>query len=233
MKNTFLTALGLFFALKASAQYPAQLAVPVDSFRRDRVILKFSPFALIDPDGTYEGAAEWLPTPRRGYQLGFGYGNSTVLPLYGGYQSSWQEVWRLRAEVRWYRRGGYSPRRTSNPYWAVEGLFKRVHVTQRGTIGRECADGTCAYFQNLTYRNAKDVYALHGKMGWQLVTGRTNFDLFFGAGLRQIEVYNRGLPADARQPFSRGFRINTWRNDTSVLIPSFTLGWKVGWLLGS
>ena len=232
MRTALLTVLGFFFLGEAFARYHAPLAVPVDSFRRDRVILKGSPFALLDPDGTYEGAAEWLPTPRRGYQLGVGYGNSTVLPLYGGYQSPWQEVLRLRAEIRWYRRGGYSPRRVSNPYWAVEGLFKHVQVAQRGSVGRECADGTCTYFQNLTYRDVKDVYALHGKMGWQLTSGRANFDLYVGAGFRQINVCTQGLPADARPPFSRGFRINTWRADTSVLIPSFTLGWKVGVLLG-
>ena len=233
MNTACLTTLGLLFFLNASAQYPAPRTVPLDSFGRNWLILKASPLALLDPDGTYEGAVEWLPTPRRGYQLGVGYGNSTILPVYGGYGSSWQEVLRLRGEIRWYRRGGYSPRRSSNPYWALEGLFKRVQVAQRRSVGRECADGTCAYFQNLTYRDAKDVYALHGKMGWQLTSGRANFDLYFGAGFRQIAVSARGLPADAEPPLSRGFRLGTWRTDTNLVIPSFTLGWKVGVLLGS
>ncbi|MBC7891664.1 MAG: DUF3575 domain-containing protein [Sphingobacteriaceae bacterium] len=209
----------------------AQRVYPTDSVL-NRVILKIAPLALLDPDGTFEGALEFMPRPKWSIQQSFGYGNSTILPFYRPYDDqNWQAVWRLRTEFRRYIRGGYTPRRTNNMYYAVEGLFKRVHVTQQGAVGRECANGDCAYFQTVRYRNAKDVYALHGKWGWQLASDRWNFDLYVGVGFRQIYLFYRDLPADARPPLSNNFRINTWRAPTEVMVPSVLAGAKVGWLL--
>lgn len=228
--NGLLTTLAWLLVLSSFAQAP--LMTPPDPVR-NRFILKVAPLAALDPEGTYEGALEFLPTPHWSIQQGLGYGNSTILPLYRypGDDSGWQQVWRARTEVRWYRRDGYAVGRLRNSYWALEFLFKRVHVNQQGNVGRECLNGDCAYFQRISYRQAKDVYVFHLKNGWQESFGRWQWDFYYGIGVRQIYVFDRGLPADAQQPSARGFRSILW-NTPSVLLPSLSAGVKVGWLLG-
>ncbi|GAB3325901.1 hypothetical protein GCM10027299_24620 [Larkinella ripae] len=210
-----------------------------------RWVIKVAPLALFDPDNTIQAGAERLLGGRRGrsrhaVQAEFGYGWKGM-NLYPDRRDNYQkfETWRARAEWRRYSgryRSSRKPHFAVPPigrYFAIETFFKQLSILDETTIGRECENGNCAYFERGTFPMYRTVWGMHAKFGRQYVftmpsDNRFLLDFFVGLGFRNLTPYRfTASAADVFQFTSSGF----WRARYSGVIPSATLGIKLGYVL--
>ncbi|MCY7351150.1 MAG: hypothetical protein LH606_10840 [Cytophagaceae bacterium] len=234
-KFLFLTV-GLLAGQSAGAQLP-------DTLYRGRLILKVAPLsAAFDPHQTYQLGVEYFVSQRWSVQQEIGYGRyGLFLHANNGLADRGQQVWRYRAEGRKYR-PARSDRltgqpRAGRPYLAYEFLFKRVHLPQSQSVGRDCDSGMgCAYFEQIDYTNARDAYTLHFKFGKQYIWDRFVLDYYGGIGWRILSIRNLNLPVDAQTNWlrgeERGFWIANIRQPGVYSLPSACLGLKLGILCG-
>ncbi len=228
-----LTVLLLGVAPAALAQY---FPLP-DTTRRPALgIIKIAPLSLIDPYNTFQAGYEYVP--RRGIwsvQAEAGYGNYRTNAYYGDRNNvnsnrmrSNLENWRLRSEVRLYREG--RPARPVGFYVAGETMYRRSNWRGERSVGRECEDGGCAFFELVPYTTHKDVLAFHGKVGSQAeFFERVLFDFYMGAGIRYVWVHYRQLENDRDENWWT-FNIDPGRPGRYRLV-SAALGFKLGYLL--
>ncbi|WP_421830544.1 hypothetical protein [Larkinella sp.] len=244
MKYRFLPVfVGLFWlplsALAQSLLLPDTLTPVLN--HPPRWVVKFAPLALFDLDNTVQFGAERLFGGRHTVQAEFGYGWKAI-NLYPDRRDDFEnfEVWRGRAEWRRYsgRYRSYRRPHFATPpigrYFAIETFFKQRTVLENTSVGRECVDGTCAYFERGTFPMYRTVWGVHGKFGRQYVLtmpgdNRLLLDFFVGLGFRNVSPYRftNSTNDDVITPNT----FSTWNTRQGGLFPSATLGLKLGYVL--
>ncbi len=230
-----LTVLLLWVAPAALAQY---FPLPDTTRRKPLGVIKIAPLSLIDPYNTFQAGFEYVP--RRGtwsLQAEAGYGDyrthadRSVRRNFNTTRARFMfENWRLRTEVRLYTEGNAT--RPVGFYVAGETMYRRSNWSGQTSVGRECEDGVCAYFEITPYTIHKDVLAFHGKAGYQLATWeRLLFDLYAGVGMRYVWVHSPQLgDNDSLGENGWTFNIDPGRPGRYRLV-SGAMGFKVGYLL--
>ncbi|RCR70867.1 hypothetical protein [Larkinella punicea] len=244
MKHRFLIVFVWLFwlplnALAQSLMLPDTLT-PVMN-HPPRWVVKFAPLALFDLDNTVQFGAERLFGGRHTVQAEFGYGWKAI-NLHPERRSDFEnfEVWRGRAEWRRYsgRYRGYRRPHFATPpigrYFAIETFFKQRTVLETTAVGRECVNGTCAYFERGTFPMYRTVWGVHCKFGRQYVLtmpgdNRLLLDFFVGLGFRNVSPYHflNSTNDNVITPNTFG----TWNTRQGGLFPSATLGIKLGYVL--
>lgn len=236
MKLLLYLAYFLGFASIAAAQ-----STPVSDKRPSRVILKFAPLSLLDPDATVQGAVEVWIKQRYSIQAEFGYGPDGL--RFGGMgPSPWtpnnnlngKEVWRTRLEGRYYP-SPFGKNSRSGPYIAVEGVYKQVNVAHLDTLlAGETIDPIFVYSPV-----TRHVFALHGKIGTQFLLGyyskailsRLIVDVYAGPGIRYISVSSNGAETtrlfEDKAVYER-FAYSEYRPGDSSWRLSISVGLKIG-----
>ncbi|MDO1447212.1 DUF3575 domain-containing protein [Rhodocytophaga aerolata] len=193
-------------------------------------IIKWAPFSAVDIDPTIQFGLEYLLKGNWSLQQELGYGHYTHSKYTINGDDLWnKEVWRSRSEVRLYLGNSRKP---AGVYTAFEVLYKRVNFNQKATLGRECADGMCNYFEEVAYKVLRDVVGYHVKIGGQaLLEKRIALDFYTGLGFRNIYVKTPGSGDDGQ-----------WRDNEILLeiyptrrgnyrLISMNMGFKMGYLL--
>ncbi|WP_460636286.1 hypothetical protein [Larkinella harenae] len=235
----------LFFPLNGMAQFflPDTLTPFLD--HPPRWVIKFAPLALFDVDNTIQAGAEMLLGTHRRHslqgELGYGW---QALNMYAYRRSDFDnfEVWRGRFEWRRYSgryRASRQPHFATPPigrYFAVETFYKQVSAVTTTAIGRECADGTCAYFERGTYPVSRTVWGIHAKFGRQFVLSmpgknRLLLDVFWGLGFRYLTPYRFRRPPNEDIIRFTDFTIGRLTVREEGVRPSGTVGLKLGYVL--
>ena len=232
MKHYIYTlVISLFFIHQSVAQ---------DSLQRKYFILKIAPLAMFDVDNTFQLATEhrlsgnrWTLSEEFGYGTGKAnlWGNS-----FNSTKSDFRENFRAKIEARRYKEA------FTGRYAAYELFYKQVNDRSSKSVGRECENGSCNYFETVSYPINKYVIGLTAKLGYQIrirneLKKNTNFvfDFYVGAGLRRIIINHH----DTNQP-GEDFRIYGNRIfDNSGLgysnarfnLPHLALGIKLGYII--
>lgn len=194
-------------------------------------ILKFSHLSLIDPLQTIQFALE--------HPLG----KQISLQHEGGYVIGYDEFdifvsdesfsratgFRLRNELRIYMTPDVKGI-LEGFYFAPELLYNFVRFDKTTTVGRDCnGSWTCQYYQDMSYRAQKQVFAMHVKLGYQeIFLERLVFDIYAGYGWRHIKELNVH-PPEGLQPGDQFQFAGDQYLDNRI---SISLGFKLGYLLG-
>lgn len=203
--------------------------------RRPHYIIKWAPLSVIELDNTVQFGLEYLlPGPWSVQQeLGYGWFNLNNNADIDGDPYKNREVWRSRTEFRVYLDHNKDVAKPRGGYFALEFLYKRVNFEREASIGRECADGQCEYFELLDYKILKDVFGYHAKFGGQfIVENRLAIDIYSGIGWRNIFVKSPGLSA-GENVFGEGSDlINIARTEPGIYRTiSLCGGFKLGYLI--
>ncbi|RAJ92469.1 hypothetical protein LX87_04799 [Larkinella arboricola] len=207
-------------------------------------VVKFAPLSLIDLDNTIQFGAERLLGRKHAIQAEFGYGWQ-ALNLYPYRRDDYDdfEVWRGRLEWRRYSgryRSNRRPHYATPPigrYIAVETFFKQLTVLETTAVGRECLDGTCAYFQQGTFPMYRTVWGAHFKLGRQFVLSipgenRLLLDFYMGLGFRTLSLFRFSNPANGNDNIVRSTgSVFGWDAGQAGSRLSGTLGIKLGYVL--
>lgn len=214
----------------------AQRTVPLlplpslDEENSQRWVVKFAPFSLFDPSNTIQFGVERMLGERHALQGEFGYGWEGM-NLWRNTMSQSRytnvEIWRGRAEWRYYWRGG-----PIGNYIAVEGLYKQLNANENGSVGMGCTDGSfgCQYYQLSSNRITKRVWAAHLKVGRQLGLSPDNrwlLDVYGGLGIRGNWV-ERGIQPIGFANYSWDGFLDRFSSQTYPLI-SVSYGIKIGY----
>jgi hypothetical protein len=202
--------------LPMSSQYRDVDSVRVEGTSREpRLVLKFSPLAILQPESLYRLDAEYLLGGRHSIQGGLGYGTG-YYQLFGGNTQNDRETWRAQTEWRIYvnrdrqaTRWRPIQRLISKPlgqYFAVETFYKQVNAHYSGTLQRGCQDGNCQFYESYTALARRYVAGFHLKFGKQVAirlsetNNRLLIDYYVGLGGRWRWFEQRGVPTyeDAR-----------------------------------
>lgn len=215
--------------------------------RTPHAIIKFAPLLLLDQEATIQGGLEYRTGARTSVQGEFGYGRKGLSP-FGSDLNSFvnAEVWRGRAEVRLYtnryrtnHRQGIAVRSNFplGNYWAIDGLFKRINVTDKEYAYQPIFDSSAPRYVGLT-GVSRYVVGSHLKLGRQFafydpyrhVFSRTLIDIYVGAGLRWAI---NDIERTSQNPFPTcGCGIGrSFATQEGKLAPSLTAGLKVGFAL--
>ena len=212
-----------------------------------RAILKLAPLSLLlDQDATIQVGLEYRTGARTSVQGEIGYG-------WGGLSLSEAdldkftnaEVWRGRAEVRFYNGRHRTNRRRDlavrsdfplGNYWAIDGLFKQINVTDRADEYLPVVDAAPRNVWSM--RTSRYVLGSHLKLGRQFafydpqkrLFSRTLLDIYVGAGVRWSA---NDIRETGQNPFERcGCGIGrSFTDHDSQWAPSLTAGLKIGFAL--
>jgi len=219
--------------------------------RTPRAVIKFAPLSLLDNDATVQGGLEYQTGIRTSVQGEFGYGRKGLSPFGGDLNSFVQaEVWRGRAEVRFYsgryrtnRRRGIAFRSDFplGNYWAIDGLFKQINVVKRDNLySGDAASQTGSFVLIGTQQRLISRYVLgsHLKIGRQFafydpqrrVFSRALLDIYFGAGVRWAVNDVPPPPFDPITLCGCGLG-RSFNNTESRFYPSLSAGLKFGFAL--
>ncbi|GAB3956823.1 hypothetical protein GCM10028805_47750 [Spirosoma harenae] len=201
MKKLYLIGfLGAIWAgiLTAQAQSATQqLSYSTGYKPSPKWVVKFAPLSLVDPSSTVEFAVERLVSQQHSVQAEFGYagpglnrwGNSGQNLRYSNGQ-----VWRGRAEWRYYLRQNQAP---FGSYAALEGIYKQVNALENGTVGIGFEAGQYQYYQMYSLPISAQVWAFNLKLGNQFPLSANNRlvgDFYGGVGLRHQTIYEPDRP---------------------------------------
>lgn len=194
-------------------------------------ILKFSHLSLIDPLQTIQFALEH-PLGKRislqhegGYVIGYDdfdiFGDDDPYSRIRGF--------RLRNELRIYMTPA-AEGILEGYYFAPEFLYNFIRFDKTTSVGRDCnGSWTCQYYEYMSYRAQKQVYATHIKVGYQKIfLERVVLDIYGGYGWRHIKELNVH-PPEGLQPGDRFQFDGDKYLDNRI---SISLGFKLGYLLG-
>ncbi|MDB5239856.1 MAG: hypothetical protein JWP57_481 [Spirosoma sp.] len=221
--------------------------------RTSHIVAKFAPLSLLDQDATIQAGLEYRTGARTSVQGEFGYGRKG-LSLSGSDLNKFinAEVWRGRAEVRFYtgqyrtnRRQGIAIRSDFplGNYWAIEGLFKRINVTDKAYGYQPIFSSSSPRYIGLT-NTSRYVVGSHVKIGRQFgfydpskrIFSRTLIDIYIGAGMRW--AINDILPSTPQPMYACGcvttFSSGLGRSFSNLdgkLSPSIAAGLKLGFAL--
>lgn len=199
-----------------------------------KILLKFTPSMLLDPDNTLTLGAEIPLSTRWSVQQEVGWGNA-YMNLWGE-RSRYPDKnnWRFRTQLRYYLSKSSSG--LSGSYFALEYFRKEIFIRQYQAIGRQCnpATGTCAYFEEGILRTRRRVSALHGKFGYQwLIPDRMTVEIYVGGGFRKLIVTNDDPSGQANTNLGRTdfFNLRSLRPGKYEPIISLSGGFSLGILL--
>ncbi|WP_266366823.1 DUF3575 domain-containing protein [Tellurirhabdus rosea] len=237
MKKLFL----LLAVLLGGQMAHAQDTLTLKQFEKESfAVLKWSPLTLLNPDPSLQVGAEFRTSARESVQAEVGYGRFASWGT-DNEEYRFKETWRARAEYRWYLRPYRKRQRPGQlgafpfgTYLAAELFYKQINVLDRGTVGRDCADGgfNCAYFEDTYQPVSRFVKAGYFKIGWQMPfstrpLSRFLMDFNVGIGFRHVKVRRYGAEAD----FFGGAWFDRFDYPDTPLVPDLTVGFKVGYLL--
>ncbi|AQG79429.1 hypothetical protein [Spirosoma montaniterrae] len=216
-----------------------------------RAVFKLAPLAFLEQDATLQAGLEYRTGIRTSVQGEFGYGWKGLSPFetdLDDFVSA--EIWRGRAEVRFYsgryrtnRRKGIAIR-SSYPlgnYWAVEGLYKQINVVKQDNLYSREASSQSSFPGVIigTQQRAisRYVFGSHLKIGRQFssyepqrrVFTRTLLDIYFGAGVRWA-MNDVPPPPNPFPTCGCGFGRSFEQTGTAIM-PSLTAGLKFGFAL--
>lgn len=240
----------VYFFLTASSTMGQDSTIALR--RMPRAVVKLSPLSLLDQDATVQAGLEYRTGNRTSVQAEFGYGWKGLSVFESDLNEFVDaEVWRGRAEVRFYsgryrtnRRQGIAVRSNFplGNYWAIDGLFKQINVLKQDNLySAEASSQIGSYVRIGTQQRFISRYVLgsHLKIGRQWAFydplnrnfSRTLLDIYLGAGLRWFmnDVPPRVGPnpiPDCGCGIGRSFD-----NPERGLTPSITAGLKVGFAL--
>ena len=236
-KLSFLFVLSQFLLIFFQHSIQAQTQNDTLAPRPIRWVIKLAPLALFDPDNTLQIGAERLLGQRYGLQAeaGYGWNNFSVYASNNPEDYQHREVWRGRVEWRTYIKRHGRMRRPRGTYWAYELLYKQVNNQEVQTIGRECQDGPCAYYQRTTNPVTKYVGAGHIKFGYQSAfdaspAARVLIDFYFGIGIRRRIVERPAQPTDSSYYWYEGGDLLGTNRTGAYTFPGLTTGIKVGYV---
>ncbi|MVM36048.1 DUF3575 domain-containing protein [Spirosoma sp. HMF4905] len=198
MKNVRLIGLiALFFGGVSIvlAQSVKPLPLPsLDAEQSQRWVVKFAPLSLFDPNNTVQFGIERLLGQHQSIQAEFGYGPQAMNLWRNSTSSRYSdnEIWRGRAEWRYYWHGG-----PIGSYMALEGLYLQKNAYENGTVGIGCETGPCQYYQLYSSPIAKRVWAGHLKFGRQFPLSpdkRFLADFYGGLGVRWSTLDRSSVP---------------------------------------
>ncbi len=196
-------------------------------------VLKVAPLSLLDFSSTVQVAVEGVITANQSLQLELGYGWQAMNPWLAPNRERYSqyEVWRGRAEWRYYWRGGQAP---FGVYTAIEGLYKRENALEKATMAIYGEPGQVQYYRLTTLPISKDVFGINVKIGRQfplLPNGRLVFDAYGGLGLRARSIQRTDLPDGyqlTRQPI---IDIGPFTTYGGASLFSLSGGLKIGYTL--
>ncbi len=231
MMTPRLACLLIGFCLRAGvvAAQPAS-SDPVSPVRYRQWVVKLAPLGLVDPDNTVQFGIERMVGRRQAVQVEVGYGWAG-LNLWRNTQNesySDREVWRGRAEWRYYFGTTQQP---LGPYVAIEGFYKQVNVRESGTSAMGCEDGPCQYYRLYNTPVQKYVWGGHAKIGRQLALTddeRLRLDIYAGLGFRRRVVDRSRRPEGSYYYVTDYAPFNSFQPLTYATV-SLTYGLKVGW----
>ena len=231
-----ITLLGsLYTSVQAQVLTPADNGpYPLRYAERDpKWVIKLAPLALFDPDNTIQLGVERLLGQQHAVQVEFGYGWQGI-NLWQNSQNrrySDREVWRGRAEYRYYFNRDATP---VGPYVAAEGFYKRVNARESGTTGIGCETGLCQYYRMFTLPVSKDVWGGHVKIGRQFSISpddRLLIDFYTGLGIRKSNVERFGRPSGVYYYGSAGYSLFDAFSPQTYAVLSVAYGFKIGYSL--
>lgn len=196
-------------------------------------VLKVAPLSLLDFSSTIQGAVEGVVAPNQSVQLELGYGWQAMNPWLAPNQERYSryEVWRGRAEWRYYWRGGQAP---FGVYTAIEGLYKRENALEKAVMAIYGEPGPVQYYRQSSLPISKNVFSISVKVGRQfplLPNGRLVFDIYTGLGLRARSIQRTDLPMGyqlTRQPI---VDIGPFTTYGGASLFSLSAGFKIGYAL--
>ena len=212
------------------------------------VVIKLNPLLAVGVDGAASGGVE-VPVGKRGaVQAEFGYGAFRSLMNYDSESYSRKENWRGRLQYRQYVPQGIS---TDHPaYWAIEGTYKQVNALDNQTLGRDCVNGNCGYFQLVQQAATRYIVGLYGKGGKVIPLTRADgtyrflVDVYAGFGLYYAWAVRQplNLPTGGQYPttdylftpYPRLFSLDDRFGKSSQpnrALPDMQLGFTVGYRL--
>ena len=194
-------------------------------------VVKFAPLSLFDIDNTVQFGFERLVSQHSAVQLELGYGPQGM-NLWQSSQNerySDREIWRGRAEWRYYLDKTNQPR---GRYVALEGFYKQVNVRESGTVGVGCTTGPCQYYQVFSSPLQKYVWGGHVKFGRQfalLANDRLLADFYLGLGFRR-RIIDRFQP-DGDSFYYRSAGLTLFDSFSSIpyALISLSYGAKIGY----
>lgn len=219
-----------------------------DTLQKKHLAFKIAPLAILDFDNTFQFAVEHrLKGNRWTLSEEFGYGTSAGnfwTALDGSTKSRFRENIRAKIEARKYRNGSAFNGR----YVAYEVLFKQINDRAQRSVGRECENGMCNYYEIVNYPINKYVVGISAKVGYQIrirneLKKSTNFvfDFYVGAGLRRIMINhhdpNENLQGNINMYTDHYYGDGLFSNsglgyrDRNYNIPHLSLGLKLGYLI--
>ncbi|GAB3643448.1 hypothetical protein [Spirosoma arcticum] len=234
----------VYFLLIASSVMAQDSTIALRS--APRAIVKLAPLSLLDQDATIQAGLEYRTGVRTSVQAEIGYG-WRGLSLFSSDLNEFvdAEVWRGRAEVRFYsgryrtnRRQGIRVRSNFplGNYWAIDGLFKQINVAGRAVQPIDLFSTKAEPYLGLV--SSRYVLGTHLKIGRQWafydpqrrVFSRTLLDIYLGAGARWST--NDVRSNSGANMYDCGCGIGRSFTDTgSQVTPSITAGLKVGFAL--
>ncbi len=200
----------------------------IDAEQSQRWVVKFAPLSLFDPSNTIQFGIERFVGQHQSIQAEFGYGWQGMNLWRSTQDSRYSdiELWRGRAEWRYYRHGG-----PIGSYIALEGLYKRINARENGTIGLGCDMGPCQYFQLYSAPISKQVWAGHVKFGRQFRllpnTNRLLADFYGGVGVRGSTLEQIPIPQTGVFYYNPRGLFNLFSTTTFAAI-SISYGIKIG-----
>ena len=248
MKRLLTSWLWLLLTPLALANNVPDSLAPATPKNGQRAVLKLAPLALLEFQNTFEIGLE-VPLTNRVYVQGqLGYSPQWLMWNYSPTVSARyteRENWRARLEFRWYGAGlGRTARQTNSPlgdYLAVDGFFKQLNGNESITVGRQCANGNCAYFENLRNPTTRYSVGIGLKFGSQRTIYRFGpqqnrrlvLDSYVGFGVRYAWTASRLVPLASEQVFRQGFDFLVFDpfRATNGLTPNPIIGIKLGYIL--
>lgn len=215
--------------------------------RVHRAIIKFAPLSLLDQDATVQGGLEYRTGVKTAVQGEFGYGRKGLSPFNTDLNEFVNaEVWRGRAEVRFYtgryrtnRRQGIAVRSdfSLGNYWAVEGFYKQINATGNEYDPQSIFSSAKPKLLGLN-RVSRYVLGTHLKIGRQFafydpykhLFSRTLVDIYIGAGVRWAINDVQRHTAAPDYPCGCGFG-RSFDAEGGQWTPSLTAGLKLGFAL--
>jgi hypothetical protein len=211
-----------------------------------RFVVKLAPLSLLDPDATIQAGLEYRTGQRTSVQGELGYGGRNLSLLDNELRTfAAAEVWRGRAEVRFYT-GRYRTNakkgiaiRSHAPlgnYWAIEGLFKQINGQKAAQLGRIDINPPVPIELTGPQLIRRYVVGAHVKFGRQFafydpqrrLFSRTLLDIYWGLGARLIT--NQGTTPTTDESCGCGVGRSFARRGTAIA-PSVSLGLKLGFAL--
>ena len=216
------------------AQKAPILPLPsLDAEDSQRWVIKFAPLSLLDPSNTIQFGIERMLGERHALQAEFGYGWEGMSLWRNSFGERYKnaEIWRGRAEWRYYWHGG-----PIGNYIAVEGLYKQLNANEKGTIGMGCDNSSfsafgCQYYQLSMAPIYKRVWAAHIKFGRQFrlshYSNRWLMDFYGGIGIRGNSV-EHGIQPTGFAYYSSVGDVDLFSSQTYPFV-SISYGVKVGY----